>query len=139
MVEAGLVADTATLFVFVLRCSATAGEEDAFFPERREGFHREGVSRPGEAGGRRNAVLLAAGVDRLNLLRDFRHVLLRQSQMVAGVIADFKAVLMKLGDFLPGHVVLLVVLEIESLGDEERRAELVLQQHWAGDREVRPR
>src|SRR5207244_10655027 len=91
---------------------------------------------PGETGGERNAVRFAAGIDRLQLFRNLRHILLRQPQMVPRVVANLKAVFMKLGDFLPGHVVLLVVLEVEAFGDKKRRAELVLQQHRPGDGEV---
>ena len=47
--------------------------------------------------------------------------------MADGVVADFKAVFVELGDFLPGHVVFFVVGEVKSFGDEESGVELVFE------------
>jgi len=45
------------------------------------------------------------------------------SDMAPRMVADFKSVVMELLDLLPGHVVLLVLGEIESFGDEKGGAE----------------
>ena len=39
--------------------------------------------------------------------------------MISGVIADFKTILMQLGNLFPCHVVAFIVFEVEALGDEE--------------------
>jgi hypothetical protein len=46
--------------------------------------------------------------------------------VVAGVIADLKAIAVELGDLLPGEVVRFVGTEAEAFGNEERRAKPVL-------------
>ena len=57
--------------------------------------------------------------------------------MISGVIADFKTILMQLGNLFPCHVVAFIVFEVEALGDEEGCGKSVCQQHRSYDSEVR--
>ena len=64
-------------------------------------------------------------------------ILVRGGSVVAGVVADFEAVTVELGDFVPGHVVALVRRKVEPLGDEKRRTEAVLLEQRSCDAHVR--
>ena len=68
-------------------------------------------------------MLAAAGRDGFQLFGEPRDVLLRDAEMVAGVVADLEAVAVQLRDLLPREVVALVGAEREALGDEKRGAE----------------
>ena len=56
----------------------------------------------------RDAVLLAAGVDRFELLSQFGQRFLGDAHVIARVIADLEAVVVQFGDLLPTEVVALV-------------------------------
>lgn len=64
---------------------------------------------------------------------------LRHAHVVTGMIADLEAIIMKLANLLPTHVVLLVLLEVPAFCDEKRGAESVVLQNWTNDREMRLR
>ena len=59
-----------------------------------------------------------------------------QTHVIACMVSDLEAVAMQLCDLVPGHIVLLVRLEVKSFSDEESRTKLVLQQNWSHYGEV---
>ncbi len=134
MIETRFIREAPAFLVRELGRSATPGK---FEPERFENWQRarlDAVARKGEHRRSRQSEFDATVVDRLDLFFQSREVLLVDRHVVAGVVADLEAVPVEMGDLLPGHVVLLVALEIESFGDEERRPEVVLQQNRPHDR-----
>ncbi len=117
--------------------AAASGEADARLRQHRQRGDIELVAGPGEAHRRRDPMLATPGRDDFELFRESADILRGNGEVVARVIADFKAVPMQLGDLLPRHVVALVGREREALGDEERGTETVLFQHRPSDRVVR--
>ena len=133
MVGAGLVSESSTFFIRVLRGSAAARETNAVLFQDRESVQRSGVAGPRESDWCRDVVFFAAIGDRTELLGEFGDVLIADAEMIASVIADLKAVSMQLSDLLPSHVVSLVVAKVKTFGDEERRTKFILQQNRSHD------
>jgi hypothetical protein len=111
MVEPRLKGEAAAWLVFVLGSPSAAGKTNPFLVQDLESLHRRRIARPGEAGRGRNPVLAAAIVDRPQLFGNLSNVFLVDAKMVARMIADLEAVLVELGDFVPGHVTRLLSLK----------------------------
>src|SRR5581483_7005756 len=84
-------------------------------------------------------MLSTSFVDAAKLSREIAKCCLGDDFMIARVIADFEAVVVKLCDFFPGHVIMLVLGKVESLRNEEGRSEAKALQQRPRDGEMRPR
>src|SRR5207245_8392209 len=82
---------------------------------------------------------LTLRADAAKLSRQVCERLLRHALVIKRMVADLEAVLVKLRDLVPRHVVLLVRREVEAFRDKERGAELVFQEEWPCDPVVRLR
>lgn len=136
VIAARLVSKAAALLVRKLGCAAPAGELEAERFQDRQCARIDAVAREGKHRRPWQAELGTAVVDRLDLFLQSTQILVRDGHVIAGVVADLEAVPVQMGDLFPGHVVQLVGLKIEALGNEEGRAEVVLEQNGPHDREV---
>src|SRR5579872_1718669 len=100
MVEPRLVGEAAPLLVGKLRRASAAGEANSQRSQNRQRAGIDAVSGIGKAGRPRQTVLLAAGVDGLDLFLELRQVLPGDRKMIAGVVADLEAVAVQVGDLL---------------------------------------
>ena len=71
--------------------------------------------------------------DPLQLLRQPLDRRVGDGEVIPSVVPDLEAVAVELGDFVPRHVVAAIRLEVEALGDEERRRKPILQQQRSHD------
>ena len=95
------------------------------------------VAGPRETHGRRDTLLATTRGDHRKLLREPWHGFLSDAEVVAGVVANLKAVAVQFGDLPPSEVIFFVRRKREALRDEKRGAEAVAFQHGPGDGVVR--
>ena len=111
-------------------------EDDAVVLQHRQRALGESVAGVGEARRLGDAVLPALHADAAQLSRQVCERLLRHAHVITRVVADLEAVLVKLRDLVPRHVVFLVRCKVESFGDEECGAELKFREQRPCHREV---
>src|SRR5262245_16373387 len=125
MVDTGLVSESATPLVWMLRCPSATCKPKAQLLKNRNRFRRDGIAWIGKADRSWDAILGASRVDGLDLLTQLTKCSNADAQMITRVITDLESVLVQFFDLFPRHVVLLVRAKGESFSDEERRAEAV--------------
>ena len=126
MIQPRLVREPLAILIGKLRTAAAPGEADAQVLKDGQSGLGQGVAGIGEAGRNRDPVFLATLVDPTHLGGQVAHGLVRDAKVIAGVVADLEAVLVELGDFLPGHVVAPVGRKIEAFRNKEGRPKTVL-------------
>ncbi len=121
----------------IFRRTAAPRKCDACFLQQLKSARIKRIAGISETCGAGDAMFLAAGVDRLELLGDLGEVFGADTHVVAGMVADLKAVAVQLCDLFPGHVIIFVGLKSEPLRDEERGSKTVILQNRPHNCEMR--
>src|SRR5439155_2181541 len=108
MIQPRFKREPATAIVGSFRLAAAPCETKAQPLENRQGVRIDSIAWISEADRTWNPVLETPGVDRLDLFRQSVQGTSIDAPMVAGVIADLKAVVVQCVDLFPSHVIGLV-------------------------------
>ena len=130
-------AAAALVVVGIFGRDAAAGEAEAALAQNLDGLRAVAVAGVAEGGRVGDAVLGTAGVDMIDVDAQFVVRLGRDILMVLSVVADFEAVGVERGDFLPGHIALLVDQKAQTFGDVEGGVEAAFFEQRRGEGKLR--
>jgi hypothetical protein len=137
MVLTRFESESAAFFVRIFGRATATRKAEAEFAQYGKSICHNAVAGPRKGLGTRDAVFQEMLIHGFNLSAQAREIVFGNAHVIAGVIADFKAVGMELSDLLPGHVIGFVGWKSEAFADEKGGAKVILLQKRTDDGELR--